>query len=161
MEPNLTPEELQEIDAILAEYRNTAEALSMKNFCQHGSVSTYDHVLFVTKMSYYVNKHFQLNADVKSLVVGAFLHDFYLYDWHEEDGGAHKLHGFTHAHTALKNASALFSLNETEKDIIAHHMWPLNLTKLPRSCEAFIVCLVDKYCSTLETLLMRSAESAF
>ena len=32
---------MQEIDTILEKYCNTKEALSMKNFCQHGSVSTY------------------------------------------------------------------------------------------------------------------------
>lgn len=67
----------------------------------------------------------------------------------------------THAHTALLNADARFALTDKERDIIAHHMWPLNLTKLPRCREALLVCLVDKYCSTVETLTMRSAESAF
>ena len=156
----LSNAEMQEIDTILEKYCNTKEALSMKNFCQHGSVSTYKHVMYVTRVCYYLNKHFRLGADVKSLVVGAFLHDFYLYDWHEKDD-SHKWHGFSHAHTALLNADARFSLNEKEKDIIAHHMWPLNLTKLPRSREALLVCFVDKYCSTIETLTMRSAESAF
>lgn len=69
---------MQEIDTILEKYCNTKEALSMKNFCQHGSVSTYKHVMYVTRVCYYLNKHFGLGADVKSLVVGAFLHDFYL-----------------------------------------------------------------------------------
>ena len=79
----LSNAEMQEIDTILEKYCNTKEALSMKNFCQHGSVSTYKHVMYVTRVCYYLNKHFGLGADVKSLVVGAFLHDFYLYDWHD------------------------------------------------------------------------------
>ena len=62
-------------------------------------------------------------------------------------------------HTALLNASTRFSLTDKEKDIIAHHMWPLNLTKVPRSREALLVCLVDKYCSTVETLTKRSAQA--
>ena len=101
----LSNAEMQEIDTILEKYCNTKEALSMKNFCQHGSVSTYKHVMYVTRVCYYLNKHFGLGADVKSLVVGAFLHDFYLYDWHEKDD-SHKWHGFSHAHTALLNADA-------------------------------------------------------
>ena len=72
---------------------------------------------------------------------------------------SHKWHGFSHAHTALLNASTRFSLTDKEKDIIAHHMWPLNLTKVPRSREALLVCLVDKYCSTVETLTKRSAQA--
>lgn len=155
----LTPEEEKEIQDILTGYADTKEALLMKNFCQHGCVSTYDHVMFVTRTSYAINRQFHLNADVKSLVIGAFLHDFYLYDWHDNDA-SHRWHGFSHARTALKNASALFSLTKKEQDIIVHHMWPLNLTAVPRSREAFIVCLADKYCSTLETLTMRSAQQA-
>lgn len=156
----LSNAQMQEIDTILKEYCNTKEALSMKNFCQHGSVSTYEHVMYVTRVCYYLNERFKLGADVKALVVGAFLHDFYLYDWHDKDD-SHKWHGFSHANTALVNANAHFALNDKERDIIAHHMWPLNLTKLPRCREALLVCLVDKYCSTVETLTMRSAESAF
>ena len=33
----LSNAEMQEIDTILEKYCNTKEALSMKNFCQHGS----------------------------------------------------------------------------------------------------------------------------
>jgi uncharacterized protein len=65
----LSNAEMQEIDTILEKYCNTKEALSMKNFCQHGSVSTYKHVMYVTRVCYYLNKHFGLGADVKSLVV--------------------------------------------------------------------------------------------
>ena len=59
----------------------------------------------------------------------------------------------------LLNADARFALTDKERDIIAHHMWPLNLTKIPRSREALLVCLVDKYCSTVETLTKRSAQA--
>ena len=54
----LSNAEMQEIDTILEKYCNTKEALSMKNFCQHGSVSTYKHVMYVTRVCYYLNKHF-------------------------------------------------------------------------------------------------------
>lgn len=48
----LSNAEMQEIDTILEKYCNTKEALSMKNFCQHGSVSTYKHVMYVTRVCY-------------------------------------------------------------------------------------------------------------
>lgn len=43
-----------------------------------------------------------------------------------------------------------FSLTPIEEDIIGHHMWPLTPMP-PRSKEAYIVCLVDKWCSLKET----------
>ena len=120
----LTPAELKEIHAYLHEYIHTEEAQSMKDFCQHGAVSTYDHVMNVVRLSYYLNKRFRLGADTKSLVTGSFLHDFYLYDWHEDGDGSHRLHGFTHPQRALANACSLFTLNEKEQAIIRQHMWP-------------------------------------
>jgi uncharacterized protein len=82
------------------------------------------------------------------------LHDFYLYDWHTPDH-SHRLHGFRHPRTALNNAKKYYSLNQVEADIIEKHMWPLTLTKAPLCREAMLVCLVDKYISTTETLYIQ------
>lgn len=46
---------------------------------------------------------------------------------------------------------SIFDLNDMEKDIIINHMWPVTI-KLPRTKEAFILTLVDKYCATYETV---------
>ncbi|MFR4394292.1 MAG: hypothetical protein ACLT29_08440 [Ruminococcus callidus] len=74
----------------------------------------------------------------------------YLYDWHNHvDEGV--LHGFAHPHIACKNAAMRFHVNAEVQHIITTHMWPLTLRFVPRSREAVIVCLADKYCSTLET----------
>ena len=127
----------------------------MKNFCQHGCVSTYDHCQNVTRVSFWLNKKFNLKADEESLLKGAFLHDFYLYDWHHKNA-CQKLHGFSHAQTAADNAKKFFDLNEKELNIISSHMWPLNITKLPKSREAFIVTIADKLCSLHETLAQRN-----
>ena len=108
----LTPAELEEIHAHLHNYMHTEEAQSMKGFCQHGAVSTYDHVMNVVRLSYYLNKRFRLGADMRSLVVGSFLHDFYLYDWHDNDG-IHRLHGFTHPQRAFPTPAAF--LHSTKK----------------------------------------------
>ncbi|MGN0588495.1 MAG: hypothetical protein ACI4KO_03080, partial [Ruminiclostridium sp.] len=50
------------------------------------------------------------------------------------------------------NAVRNFRLNKKELDIIRTHMWPLTLRKLPKHRESWLVCIVDKYCSILETL---------
>ena len=58
----LSNTEIQEIHTILEKYCNTKEARSMKSFCQHGSVSTYEHVMYVTKVCYYLNKRLGLGS---------------------------------------------------------------------------------------------------
>ncbi len=122
----------------------------MDQYVQHGDTSTLEHSLAVAYYSFALSKKLRLNWKEKSLIRGALLHDYYLYDWHEKEDW-HKLHGFKHSAFALKNADKDYALTDTEKDIIANHMWPLTVGKLPKSKEAALVCMVDKYCSLLET----------
>lgn len=127
----------------------------MKAFIQHGNVTTYDHVLSVAKMSYKMNLFLKAKADEQTLVRGALLHDYFLYDWHTWNG---PLHGPYHPKAALKNAKRDFDLNETEENIIRSHMWPLTLFHYPKTREAVIVCIADKIISTKETLFLRGAK---
>ncbi len=127
----------------------------MKNYTQHGSVSTYDHCRKVAEVSCGINRKLHLHADPETLVQGAVLHDYFLYDWHEKDGGSHDWHGFIHAERARKNAQQQFHVKEEVQHVIRCHMWPLNITRVPRSREAWIVCLSDKWVSMCETLLKR------
>ena len=130
---------------------DTEEAARMKGFVQHGHISTYQHVMNVVEMSCLLDRALHLHSDRKSLVRGAFLHDFYLYDWHDRSVHA-RLHGFRHPLTALTNARKRFVLSPKEENIIESHMWPLTLTHLPRCREAAVVCLADKICALYETV---------
>lgn len=130
---------------------DTPEAGKMKGFIQHGHITTYDHVMNVVRMSCVLNRAAHLHADSCSLVRGAFLHDYYLYDWHDRSVHAH-WHGFRHPLTALSNARRRFALTPTEENIIESHMWPLTLTHIPKCREAAIVCLSDKLCALYETV---------
>ncbi len=127
----------------------------MKSFTQHGKVSTFEHCHSVARLSYDINRALHLHADERILARGAMLHDFYLYDWHHKDGGNHKLHGFFHAGKAADNAVKLLHEDERVEAIIRSHMWPLNITKIPQSREAWIVCMADKVCSLRETVFER------
>ena len=125
----------------------------MRAFIQHGSVTTYDHVISVAKMSFRMNLFFKAGADEAALVRGALLHDYYLYDWHTWKG---PLHGPYHPKAALKQAKSDFpDLNAREANIIRSHMWPLTLFHYPKTREAVIVCIADKIVSTQETLFRR------
>ncbi len=147
--------EKEELAALLHPLQQNHEIQRMKHYVQHGRISTYDHCRRVARISFWLNRRLHMHCAEEELIQGAMLHDFFLYDWHAEDGGTHRLHGFTHPHTALINARKYFRLTGKEEDIIANHMWPLTLRHIPRSREAFIVCAADKIGSAKETLFMR------
>jgi uncharacterized protein len=96
-----------------------------------------------------------IRCNERALVRGALLHDYYLYDWHDHNAAPDAWHGFTHPRHALRNAEADFpDLTPLERDIIAHHMFPL-VPSPPRHVEALVVSLVDKACSTVEVFAQR------
>lgn len=150
----LRPEEEVRLKHILAPVISHEKVQEMKKYIQHGRITTYEHVSSVTKTSFWLNKRLHLGADERTLATGAFLHDFYLYDWHVPDR-RHRFHGFSHSEEARKNALKLFNIDRKTQDVIKNHMWPLNITKLPRSREAWIVCFADKWVSAKETILCR------
>ena len=128
----------------------------MKSYVQHGSITTYDHCRNVASLSQRINRRLHLKADEETMLKGAMLHDYFLYDWHDNPFEKDGLHGFTHADTASRNAKEDFDIDPQIEHIIRSHMWPLNFTHIPRSREAWIVCLADKLVSGLETILRRS-----
>ena len=127
----------------------------MKQFIQHGRISTFEHCSRVADLSYKIDRHLSLKSDLKVLLTGAMLHDFFLYDWHAYDNGVHRLHGFSHAAAACRNAREYIGIDDRTDHVILSHMWPLNITRIPRSREAWIVCIADKIVSARETLFDR------
>ena len=123
-----------------------------KEHIQHGDVSVHEHCINVANTSIKIKRFLHIKCNDRDLVRGALLHDYFLYDWHYEDAdNPHKLHGFYHPGTALRNAKKEYDISKRQEDIIKKHMWPLTL--VPPMCrEAWIVTCADKYCSTLETL---------
>lgn len=120
-----------------------------KGFMQHGSVTTYDHSVAVTKMCLRLSRGLHIRTDERSLIRGALLHDYYLYDWHAPRDGS-DLHAFSHPGKAVRNAARDFGLNEIERDMIRCHMFPLTV-RPPRFRESAILCLADKICAFRET----------
>lgn len=148
----LTPSEEIHFNKQIRHLSDDIRINQMKSFISHGTKSTYDHCMDVTKMSYLLSRRMPFSVDEAALLRGAMLHDYYLYDWHKPHGC---LHGFFHPKKALRNANRDFTLNEKEQNIIKSHMWPLTITSLPLSREAWIVCIADKICATRETILER------
>ena len=115
---------------------------------QHGSTTCYDHSVAVTLCSIRLAQKWGWDVDWRSLVRGALLHDYFLYNWREHNRD-HKLHGFYHARKAMENAQRDFGLNPLEANIIHRHMFPLNPTP-PKYKESVVVTCADKICATRE-----------
>ena len=124
-----------------------------KLYTHHATVNCYQHSLSVACMSLRLAEAIGTNVNRRSLIRGALLHDYFLYDW-RDTAPEHKLHGFRHARRALINASRDFQLDDIQSDIIARHMFPLNL-RPPRYRESMIVCLADKLCAARELSAIR------
>ena len=150
---NKNIEKCTEFNEILSDILSNETVKQMHNYIQHGEISCYTHCYYVAYYTYLICK--KLKLDYKSAVRGAMLHDLFLYDWHTTspaDINEKGVHALAHPRTALKNASKIFTLNDTEKDIIRNHMWPVTL-KFPKTKEAFIVSCMDKYSATAETFM--------
>jgi uncharacterized protein len=132
-------------------------------YIQHGSTSVYEHSVNVActslKIAFLLENVIHLQLDEHSLVRGALLHDYFLYDWHVNESW-HKWHGFRHPFFALMNARKVCCLTPTEVDIILHHMFPLTLVP-PHTLEGCIVMVADKICALYETFRMNELHGTF
>lgn len=151
---------MNEFEQIILELEEESNIKNLANYIQHHNFSRFEHCLGVAYTSYCFAKKYHLNVNYKELVRGCMLHDYYFYDWHNKNESP-RLHGYCHSTIALRNAEAeIPSLTPKEKNMIYSHMWPLNLTKIPKSKEAFILCFADKYCATKEVFSDVSIPSA-
>lgn len=139
----------KEFLSIIADLLENDLVNQMKQYRQHYDVSTYEHCMNVSYISYKICK--KLKLDYVSMARAAMLHDLFLYDW--RDSREHKkftdLHAFSHPKIALENAKKVTKLNEKEIDIIEKHMWPITI-KLPKYKESYVIVFADKYSAILE-----------
>ena len=140
---------LKEIKDVLKELDEQGRMKYTQKYMQHSDISVYKHCISVAYTSVELADRLAWNVNRRELIRGALLHDYFLYDWHIKDPNR-KAHGFSHAAAALQNAERDFALNAVERDVIARHMFPLNLTP-PRYRESILVCIADKICAVYET----------
>ena len=125
---------------------NDPRVTQMQRYTQHKGNTTYGHCRSVAVSSFRMAQRLGWRIDEPALARGAMLHDFHLYTRQKND----LRHLFRHPRLALRNAEAAFALNDKERNIILSHMWPLTVTRLPRSREAVLVMLADKLCACRE-----------
>lgn len=140
-----------QFEAYATKWLARPEVQLMDSFVQHGTTSTLDHTKGVAHASLAFARALHLNVCEADLVAGALLHDFYLYDWHDRATSKPK-HATQHPVYAAENARELLGVNAHVASIIETHMWPLPPSRVPKSTEAWIVTLADKYCSLKETI---------
>ncbi len=117
-------ENIKKLEEIIKFLSENTRFLETKNFIQHGDTTVYEHVISVAKKSIEVAEKYNFDVDMDSMIRGALLHDYFLYDWH--DGKRERcIHGFTHPMKAYRNAKSELKLNRIERDIIVKHMFPL------------------------------------
>ena len=81
------------VEALIEEHAhdiiNDEKYLKQKEYMQHGDISVYDHQLMVTKTSIKIAKKLRIKVNYESLIRGSLLHDYFLYDWHDNDSSHH------------------------------------------------------------------------
>ena len=124
-----------------------------RGFIQHGDVSVLEHSFMVAVLCVAIARRLPGKWDFSSLVRGALLHDYFLYDWHIKDP-TRPAHATHHAAAALRNARRDFSLNPTEENMIASHMFPLG-GEWPGNKQSAVLWVADKVCAARETVVGR------
>lgn len=143
-------EHAEKINQTIKKLENSGRYRNLKNYIQHGNVTVFKHCRNVAYLSCIIADRLNVKVDYEALIVGALLHDYFLYDWHEKTDN-HRLHGFYHPRRALRNAIRDYKISEREANIILRHMFPLTIVP-PAHREAWIVCMADKICAARETL---------
>ena len=133
----------------LEAFENRAEVQLLKNYSQHKGNTTFQHCKNVAIYSFVLAKKWNVDIDVDDLITAAMLHDYYLYNTKDMSMSNYQ-HGVGHPQTAIKNAEKHFYLNQKVRNAIASHMWPLPFSPMPRSKEAVLVNLADKFCAYME-----------
>lgn len=79
------------------------------------------------------------------------LHDLSLYDdWNDERSNSN-LNGKEYSDIPCDNTGKYLDAPIKEQETIRSHMWPLRIKQIPKSKEAWIICIADKYCAIIET----------
>ena len=114
----------------------------MDSWIQHISTRRLSHCINVSYISYRIAKF--LKVDAASCARAGLLHDFCLYDFHD-DSHRHTRQLFVHPKVAAETAKKRFNLSEKEARAIVTHMFPFG--PVPTSWTGWIVQLADKICA--------------
>ena len=146
----ITIEEQNKLETIYQAFLNDEKILRMKDISMHRGSNCYLHSFKVAKKAIKKSLN-RKDINLEVVLLGAILHDYYLYDW-RKDRSKLKKHGKNHPSVAINNAVKDFDISEEVKKVIKSHMWPINIKDYPKSKEAKIVSISDKAVTIGESL---------
>ena len=144
--------EKERLENIYQTFLNDERILKMKEIPMHRGSNCYEHSFKVAKKAIRNSlRLFKKNINLEVVLIGAILHDYYLYDW-RTDRSLLKGHAKNHQRIASENASRDFNIPDEIKKVIETHMWPFSIKKFPHTREAKVVSLADKSVASIEAL---------
>lgn len=150
----ITPEYKQKLEDMYQQFLHDEKVMRMEKIPMHRGSNCYYHSFKVAKLAIKRGlRHKNVNLEV--ILIGAILHDYYLYNW-REDKRLLKKHGKKHPYIAAQNAEEDFLVSDSVQKVIKSHMWPINITEFPDSKEARIVTLADKTIALREALTSKA-----
>ena len=150
----ITIEEQNRLESIYQAFLNDEKILRMKDISMHRGSNCYLHSFKVAKKAIKKSLN-RKDVNLEVVLLGAILHDYYLYDW-RKDRSKLKKHGKNHPSVAINNAVKDFDISEDVKKVIKSHMWPINIKDYPKSKEAKIVSISDKAVTIGESLTSKN-----
>ena len=149
----VSEEQKEQLEKIYQTFLNDEKILRMKEISMHRGSNCYEHSFKVAKRAIKKSLN-KKDVNLEVVLLGAILHDYYLYDW-RKDRSKLKKHGKNHPNVAIENAIRDFDISNDVKEVIKSHMWPLNIKDFPKSKEAKIVSLSDKAVTIGESLISK------
>ena len=146
----LTLEEKQKLEDLYQKFLHDERVQKMKLVPMHRGSNCFYHSFKVARKAIRHALRYK-RADLETILLGAILHDYYLYDW-RQDKSKKKHHGSRHPFIAAQQAYEDFGISGRAQEIIRSHMWPINFSTFPSSREALILSYSDKLVATLEAL---------
>ena len=148
----ITEEQKARLEDLYQSFLHDEKVLRMKEISIHRGSNCYEHSFKVAKKAIKrALRHKEGTVNLEVVLIGAILHDYYLYDW-RKDRARLKKHGINHPGIAIKNAIRDFNISEEVVIVIKSHMWPINIKTFPNTKEARIVSLADKSVTIGESL---------
>ena len=139
----ISEQDKKQLEEVYQSFLRDERILKMKEIAMHRGSNCYIHSFKVAKTA--IRRALRhRKGNLYTILVGAILHDYYLYDW-RTDRSKMRHHLGNHPYVAAENAERDFGVHETIKRVIKSHMWPVNISDFPRTKEARIISLADKH----------------